>query len=100
MKSYQLGVLVLCVIILVLGVPFVYSRQQDKTSDEFRNQFVNAPSMEFMLVKTGDRKKIDSEIVAISGATISSQAVVDMINVFLPQVKAQMQAEGLISDGQ
>ncbi|MHC4557537.1 MAG: O-methyltransferase [Planctomycetota bacterium] len=40
MKSYQLGVLVLCVAILALGVPLVHSRQQDKTSDEFRNQFV------------------------------------------------------------
>jgi electron transport complex protein RnfG len=62
----------------------------------YRDQFINAPAQELMLSKTGDPKKIDSEIVAISGATISSQAVVDIINTFLPQVKKQMQAKGLI----
>jgi hypothetical protein len=40
MKSYQLVVLVLCAAILALGVPFVHSSEKDKTSDEFRNQFV------------------------------------------------------------
>lgn len=63
---------------------------------EFKNQFVGAPAADFSLVKTGDREAIDSEIVAISGATISSQAVVDMFNMFIPQVKEKMQAEGLI----
>ena len=62
----------------------------------FRDQFVGAPVGQFQLVKTGDAKKIDSEIVAISGATITSQAVVDMFNVFIPQVKEKMKAEGLI----
>jgi predicted O-methyltransferase YrrM len=40
MKSYQIVVLALCVAILVLGVPLVHSGEKDKTSDEFRNQFV------------------------------------------------------------
>lgn len=62
----------------------------------YRDQFINAPAQELILSKTGDPKKIDSEIVAISGATISSQAVVNIINTFLPQVKKQMQAKGLI----
>ena len=39
------------------------------------------------LVKTGDPKKIDSDIVAITGATVSSNAVVDIINNILPQIK-------------
>ena len=62
----------------------------------FKDQFVGAPAGQFQLVKTGDAKKIDSEIVAISGATITSQAVVDMFNVFIPQIKEKMKAEGLI----
>jgi Na+-translocating ferredoxin:NAD+ oxidoreductase subunit G len=65
----------------------------------YRQQFVDAPAGELVLSKIGDAKKIDSEIVAISGATISSQAVVDMINKSLPQVKKAMKEKGLISDG-
>jgi electron transport complex protein RnfG len=65
----------------------------------YRSQFAGAPVRELRLVKTGDPEKIDSEIVAISGATVSSRAVVDIINNSLTQVKEQMQAKGLISDG-
>jgi electron transport complex protein RnfG len=65
----------------------------------YRDQFEGAPAGELTLTKTGDPKKIDSDIVAISGATVSSQAVVNIINEFLPKVKQQMQAEGLIGNG-
>jgi electron transport complex protein RnfG len=63
---------------------------------EFKNQFIGAPAAEFNLVKSGNREVIDSEIIAITSATISSQAVVDAFNMFIPQVKEKMQAEGLI----
>jgi electron transport complex protein RnfG len=62
----------------------------------FKDQFKGAPAGQFQLTKTGDDTKIDSEIVAISGATITSQGVVDMFNLFIPQVKEKMKAEGLI----
>ncbi len=65
----------------------------------YRNQFVGAPVEELMLSKVGDATKIDSEIVAISGATVSSRAVVDIINQFLPQIKNQMQSRELIGNG-
>jgi electron transport complex protein RnfG len=65
----------------------------------YRQQFIGAPTSRLELVKTGDAKKIDSEIVAISGATVSSNAVVDIINNFVVQVKKQMQEKGLIGDG-
>lgn len=68
-------------------------------SPYYHDQFIGAPAREFVLNKSGDAKKIDSEIIAISGATISSQGVVDMINKFLPQVKKTMQEKGLIGDG-
>ena len=64
----------------------------------YRNQFEGAPAEKLQLVKTGDVEKIDSEIVAISGATVSSKAVVDIINNSIIQIKDQMQKE-LINNG-
>ncbi len=65
----------------------------------YRTQFEGAPAEELELVKTGDVEKIDSEIVAISGATVSSEAVVDIINNSIIQIKDQMQKKGLIDNG-
>jgi electron transport complex protein RnfG len=65
----------------------------------YRNQFVDIPAEELVLSKTGDPGIKDSEIVAISGATVSSQAVVDIINQFLLQIKKQIQQKGIIGDG-
>ncbi|OHB62168.1 MAG: hypothetical protein A2167_01645 [Planctomycetes bacterium RBG_13_46_10] len=71
----------------------------DQIKDNFyQNQFKSAPVDVLKLVKTGDPKKIDSEIVAITGATVSSEAVVKIINDYLPQIKKQMQEKGLISN--
>jgi electron transport complex protein RnfG len=66
----------------------------------YQDQFKNAPAKKLELVKTGDDKKIDSEIVAITGATVSSQAVVDILNNYIGQVKKQLLAKGLIGDGE
>ena len=63
----------------------------------WRNQFAGAPAEKLQLVRTGDAKRIDSEIVAISGATVSSEAVVTIINNSLTQIKSQMQ-KGLIGN--
>ncbi len=67
--------------------------------DYYRDQFAGAPAEELKLVMSGDPKKIDAEIVAISGATVSSEAVVEIINNFLTQIKEQMQKKGLIGNG-
>ncbi len=66
----------------------------------YLNQFAGAPAEELELVKTGDAEKIDSEIVAISGATVSSEAVVKIINNAITQIKEQMQKKELIGNGQ
>ena len=66
--------------------------------DYYRNQFAGAPVDKLELLKTGNAEKIDSEIIALSGATVSSEAIVKMINTFLPQIKEQMQSKGLIAD--
>ena len=65
----------------------------------YRNQFVDIPAEKLILSKIGDSGKKDSEIIAISGATVSSRAVVDIINQFLPQIKNQMQSRELIGNG-
>jgi electron transport complex protein RnfG len=88
----------------ILGFGVLSSNETPNFGDKiklpyYRDQYVGAPAEKLTLVKTGDPKKIDSDIVAISGATISSQAVVTIINQFLPQVKEQMKSEGLIGNG-
>jgi electron transport complex protein RnfG len=65
-------------------------------SDYYRKQFAGAPAEQLTLVKTGDPAVADARIVAITGATVSSTAVVDIINTFLIQIKSQMQEKGLV----
>lgn len=65
----------------------------------YRDQFVGAPAMDVVLIKIGDPGAIDSKIVAISGATVSSEAVVAIINTFVSQVKKRMREMELIGNG-
>jgi len=66
---------------------------------EWRSQFSGAPAEELQLVKTGQMDSIDSEIVAISGATVSSAAVVKLLNNCVQQVKDKMISKGIIRNG-
>jgi electron transport complex protein RnfG len=65
-------------------------------SDYYRKQYVGAPTEPLALVKTGDPTVIDNQIVAITGATVSSTAVVDVVNTFVTQIKSQLREKGLI----
>lgn len=65
----------------------------------YRSQFKGAPAGQLKLVSIGEPKIIDSQIVGITGATVSSGAVVDILNTFLGGIKAQMKEKGLIGDG-
>lgn len=65
----------------------------------FRNQFAGAPAAQLSLVNTGNLEEIDEKIVAISGATVSSTAVVETINHYLAQLKEQLLKKGLIGNG-
>ncbi|MHC5060505.1 MAG: FMN-binding protein [Planctomycetota bacterium] len=69
-------------------------------NDFFRSQFQGAPATLLGVSKIGDDKKIDSEIVAISGATVSSESVVKILNNYVGQVKAKLQTEGLLNNGE
>ena len=67
--------------------------------DYFRDQFKGAPAEGLKLATSGDNTKTDdTEIIAISGATISSEAVVDIINNAITQIKKQIQQKGLIGN--
>ncbi|HIJ69945.1 MAG TPA: FMN-binding protein [Planctomycetes bacterium] len=68
--------------------------------DYYRNQFVGAPAAQLVLSKTGDDKIIDNEIVAITGATVSSEAVVKTVNNYIKQIKTCMQTEGLLNNAE
>ncbi len=71
----------------------------DKIKDHFyRDQFKGAPIGELKVLTSGNAAKIDSEIIAISGATISSEAVVAILNDTLTRIKEQMEKKGLIGD--
>ncbi len=64
----------------------------------YRKQFFSAPAEHLSLAKKGNPELIDSEIIAISGATVSSEAVVKIINLYVEQAKKQLQSRGLIAD--
>lgn len=63
----------------------------DKIKEDYlREQFVGAPAGELKFVATGDVREKDSKIVGITGATISSEAVVEIISNSITQIKEKM----------
>lgn len=66
------------------------------TEDSFRNQFTGAPADALELIKSGDKEKIDNQIVALTGATVSSDAVVRIFNSHINELKKLLQEKGLI----
>jgi electron transport complex protein RnfG len=69
------------------------------TEDSFGSQFKNAPASNLELTKTGNPDVIDTEIVAISGATVSSEAVVKIFNTYILKIKEQLKEKELIRNG-
>lgn len=67
-------------------------------NDYFQDQFEGAPVSRLELAKSGDQTVIDSEIIAISGATVSSESVVDIINNTALQIKKQIRERGVFKD--
>jgi len=63
----------------------------------YQAQFKGVPTEPFKLVKGGDPKALDSTIVAITGATVTSQAVVNALNTYMQQIKPQLVKQGLIT---
>ena len=63
--------------------------------DYLQGQFEGAPLKKLQLTKSGDPSVIDDDIVAITGATVSSQAVVNIFNDYLLKIKEKLKAKGL-----
>lgn len=63
----------------------------------FQKQFVGAPADKLTLVKTGRSEQIDAEIVAITGATVTSQAVVDILNTYVAAIRSALKEQGLLN---
>ena len=76
----------------------------DPQSDlDYVDQYKEAPTGKFELIKTGKVEaieKIDDQIVAISGATVTSEAVVKIFNTYTEQMKEILQQNGLIGNGE
>lgn len=62
----------------------------------FQDQFKGAPYGNLELTKVGDPAIIDRQVVAISGATVSSEAVVSIFNTYMDGIKNTLIKEGLI----
>ncbi len=62
----------------------------------YQSQFKAAPVAELELTKIGDPEKVDNQIVAITGATVTSEAVVNIFNTFLLPIKEAMQEQNLL----
>lgn len=65
--------------------------------DYFQDQFADIPLGKLTLTKTGDDSVKDTEIVAISGATISSQGVIDIFNNYVEKIKEELIKRGLVN---
>lgn len=64
----------------------------------FAKQFAGTPTERLELSKIGDWEKIegDTEIIAISGATVTSEAVVSIFNTYVEQVKKYLADKGFL----
>ncbi len=66
------------------------------TEDWFRQQFVGAPTGTLELVKSGRADKEKDQILALTGATVSSTAVVNIFNNHIGELKKLLKEKGLI----
>ena len=81
-----------------MGYKVMFSNETPGFGDKIKNafystQYVGAPIQRLELTKAGDDTVIDQRIVAISGATVSSDAVIRIFNTFGRKIKSQLQAQ-------
>jgi len=84
-----------------MGYKVMFSNETPGFGDKIKNafystQYVGAPIQRLELTKAGDNTVINERIVAISGATVSSDAVIKIFNTFGRKIKSQLQAKGVI----
>jgi electron transport complex protein RnfG len=62
----------------------------------YQSQFKGTRVAELELTKIGDPEKVDNQIVSITGATVTSEAVVNIFNTFLLPIKEALQEQNLL----
>ncbi len=82
-----------------MGYKVLFSNETPGFGDKIKHdfcaqQYVGAPIQRLELAKAGDSLVIDQRIIAISGATVSSDAVIKIFNTFGRKIKSQLQAQG------
>lgn len=83
----------------ILGIAVLKSSETpgfgDKISDPvWQEQFAGVPAGEKLeVVKTGDAERVDNQIVAITGATISSDAVTTIVNKAVQTLRSAVQSQ-------
>lgn len=65
-------------------------------SEAFNGRFSDAPFAKLEIVKVDSPSRKNKEIIAITGATISSDAVVSIFNSYRDKVEEKLEAEGLL----
>jgi electron transport complex protein RnfG len=85
----------------IAGFDVLASNESPGTGDkikekDFRKQFENKSAAKLEIIKSGKAK--DNKILAISGATISSESVVNVINHYIKEVREDMQKKGLLGN--
>ena len=89
----------------ILGFGVLLSNETPGFGDKINNseyyfakQFKGTPAKNLELAKVGEWKKIDDdiEIIAITGATVTSDAVVTIFNTYIEQVKAILKEKGYL----
>lgn len=74
-----------------------------ESNEDLVDEFKDAPVGMLYLVKTGKRRESESQpnddqIIAITRATVSSEAVVKIFNTYVDTVKERLQEKGLIDN--
>lgn len=89
----------------ILGFGVLLSNETPGFGDKINNskhyfvkQFTGTPAKQLELAKIGDWQKIDddTEIIAITGATVTSDAVVSIFNNYIEQIKTKLKEKGLL----
>ena len=85
----------------IAGFDVLASNESPGTGDkikepDFQKQFKGKAAAKLELIKSGEAK--DNKILAISGATISSEFVVDIINHYIKEVREEMKIKDLLGN--
>ena len=88
----------------ITGYDVLYANETPGFGDKikaafFKDQFKGIPTGTLELLKTGPADVRDENIIAITGATVTSEAVVKAMNGFLSQVKQALTEKGLLTNG-